>query len=151
MVFWYGCPMIAQTLVNLSAGSRARLSGIVAAFTILIIIHGAPVIEKLPIAALVGVMVMVAIGTFEWISFRINKMPKHDIFVGILVAIITIMLHNLALAVLIGVIISALVFAWESAKRIRAKKYIDEKVKHYEIFGPLFLVLQQLLQRNLMF
>ena len=136
-----GCPMIAQTLVNLSAGSRARLSGIVAAFTILIIIlFGAPVIEKLPIAALVGVMVMVAIGTFEWISFRIiNKMPKHDIFVGILVAIITIMLHNLALAVLIGVIISALVFAWESAKRIRAKKYLDDNgVKHYEIYGPLF-------------
>ena len=136
-----GCPMIAQTLVNLSAGSRARLSGIVAAFTILLIIlFGAPIIEKLPIAALVGVMVMVAIGTFEWISFKIiNKMPKHDIFVGILVAIITIMLHNLALAVLIGVIISALVFAWESAKRIRAKKYIDDNgVKHYEIFGPLF-------------
>jgi SulP family sulfate permease len=136
-----GCPMIAQTLVNLSAGSRARLSGIVAAFTILsIILFGAPVIEQLPIAALVGVMVMVAIGTFEWISFRIiNKMPKHDIFVGILVAIITIMLHNLALAVLIGVIISALVFAWESAKRIRAKKYLDDNgVKHYEIYGPLF-------------
>ena len=136
-----GCPMIAQTLVNLSAGSRARLSGIIAAFTILIIIlFGAPVIEQVPMAALVGVMVMVAIGTFEWASFRIiNKMPKHDIFVGILVAIITILLHNLALAVLIGVIISALVFAWESAKRIRAKKYIDEKgVKHYEIYGPLF-------------
>ena len=136
-----GCPMIAQTLVNLSAGSRARLSGIIAAFTILIIIlFGAPVIEQVPMAALVGVMVMVAVGTFEWASFRIiNKMPKHDIFVGILVAIITILLHNLALAVLIGVIISALVFAWESAKRIRAKKYIDEKgVKHYEIYGPLF-------------
>ncbi len=136
-----GCPMIAQTLVNLSAGSRARLSGIVAALTILcIVLFGAPVIEKLPMAALVGVMIMVAIGTFEWISFRIiNKMPKQDIFVGILVAIITIMLHNLALAVLIGVIISALVFAWESAKRIRAKKYVDEKgVKHYEIYGPLF-------------
>ncbi|HJS01171.1 MAG TPA: SulP family inorganic anion transporter [Flavobacterium sp.] len=136
-----GCPMIAQTLVNLSAGSRARLSGIIAALTILcIVLFGAPVIEKLPIAALVGVMIMVSIGTFEWISFRIiNKMPKHDIFVGVLVAIITIVLHNLALAVLIGVIISALVFAWESAKRIRAKKYIDEKgVKHYEIYGPLF-------------
>jgi SulP family sulfate permease len=136
-----GCPMIAQTLVNLSAGSRARLSGIVAALAILVIIlFGAPVIELLPIAALVGVMVMVAIGTFEWISFRIiNKMPKHDIFVGVLVAIITILLHNLALAVLIGVIISALVFAWESAKRIRARKYIDDKgVKHYEIYGPLF-------------
>lgn len=136
-----GCPMIAQTLVNLSAGSRARLSGIIAALTILIIIlFGAPIIEQLPMAALVGVMIMVAIGTFEWASFRvINKMPKHDIFVGVLVALITIVLHNLALAVLIGVIISALVFAWESAKRIRAKKYIDEKgVKHYEIYGPLF-------------
>ena len=136
-----GCPMIAQTLVNLSAGSRARLSGIVAALTILcIVLFGAPVIEKLPMAALVGVMFMVAIGTFEWISFRIiNKMPKQDIFVGILVAVITILMHNLALAVLIGVIISALVFAWESAKRIRAKKYTDDKgAKHYKIFGPLF-------------
>ncbi|WP_026714270.1 SulP family inorganic anion transporter [Flavobacterium daejeonense] len=136
-----GCPMIAQTLVNLSAGSRARLSGIVAALTILcIVLFGAPVIEKLPMAALVGVMFMVAIGTFEWISLRIiNKMPKQDIFVGVLVAIVTILLHNLALAVLIGVIISALVFAWESAKRIRARKYTDEKgVKHYEIYGPLF-------------
>lgn len=124
-----GCPMIAQTLVNLSAGSRARLSGIIAALTILVIIlFGAPIIELLPMAALVGVMIMVAIGTFEWASFRIiNKMPKHDIFVGIVVALITILLHNLALAVLIGVIIAALVFAWESAKRIRAKKYIDEK------------------------
>lgn len=136
-----GCPMIAQTLVNLSAGSRARLSGIIASLTILLIIlFGAPIIEKLPMAALVGVMIMVAVGTFEWASFRIiNKMPKHDIFVGIVVALITVLLHNLALAVLIGVIISALVFAWESAKRIRAKKYIDEKgVKHYEIYGPLF-------------
>lgn len=136
-----GCPMIAQTLVNLSAGARARLSGIVAAITILIIIlYGAPVIGLLPMAALTGVMIMVAIGTFEWISFRIiNKMPKQDIFVGILVAVITIWLHNLALAVLIGVIISALVFAWESAKRIRARKFIDENgVKHYEIYGPLF-------------
>jgi SulP family sulfate permease len=136
-----GCPMIAQTLVNLSAGSRARLSGIIAAITILIIIlFGAPVIGKLPMAALVGVMVMVAVGTFEWASFRIlNKMPRHDIFVIILVAVITILLHNLALAVLIGVIISALVFAWESAKRIRARTYIDENgAKHYEIYGPLF-------------
>jgi sulfate permease, SulP family len=136
-----GCPMIAQTLVNLSAGARARLSGIIASLTILaIILFGAPVIEKVPMAALTGVMIMVAIGTFEWISFRIiNKMPKQDIFVGILVALITIWLHNLALAVLIGVIISALVFAWESAKRIRARKYLDENgVKHYEIYGPLF-------------
>jgi sulfate permease, SulP family len=136
-----GCAMIAQTLVNLSAGARARLAGIIAAGTILVIIlFGAPVIERVPMAALVGVMIMVAIGTFEWISFRIiNKMPKHDVFVGILVAIITIWLHNLALAVLIGVIIAALVFAWESAKRIRARKYVDpDGVKHYELYGPLF-------------
>ncbi len=133
--------MIAQTLVNLGAGSRARLSGIIAALTILVIIlFGAPVIGKLPMAALVGVMMMVAITTFEWASFKvINKMPKHDIFVGILVAVVTILLHNLALAVLIGVIISALVFAWESAKRIRARNFVDENgIKHYEIYGPLF-------------
>lgn len=136
-----GCPMIAQTLVNLSAGARARLSGIIASLTILVIIlFGAPLIERVPMAALTGVMIMVAIGTFEWASFRIiNKMPRQDIFVGILVAAITVWLHNLALAVLIGVIISALVFAWESAKRIRARKYVDEHgVKHYEMYGPLF-------------
>ncbi|RZK18482.1 MAG: SulP family inorganic anion transporter [Pedobacter sp.] len=136
-----GCPMIAQTLVNLSAGARARLSGIIAALTILIIILvGAPVIERVPMAALVGVMMMVAIGTFEWMSFKvINRMPKQDVFIGISVAVITVWLHNLALAVLIGVIISALVFAWESAKRIRANKFIDENgVKHYQIYGPLF-------------
>ena len=136
-----GCPMIAQTLVNLSAGSRTRLAGIVAALTILLIVmFGAPIIEQLPMAALVGVMVMVAIGTFEWASLKIvNKMPNHDVFVVVVVALITILLHNLALAVLIGVIISALVFAWESAKRIRARKYIDEEgVKHCEIYGPLF-------------
>jgi SulP family sulfate permease len=136
-----GCAMIAQSFVNLSAGSRARLSAIIAAFTILLIIlFGAPIIERVPMAALVGVMIMVAVGTFEWISLRIiNKMPRHDIAVGILVAVITVWLHNLALAVLTGVIISALVFAWESAKRIRARKYTDEQgIKHYEIFGPLF-------------
>jgi sulfate permease, SulP family len=136
-----GCPMIAQTLVNLSAGSRARLSGIIAALTILVIILvGAPVIEKLPMAALTGVMIMVAIKTFEWTSLKIFKrMPKSDIFVMLVVMIITVILHNLALAVLIGVIISALVFAWDNAKRIRARKFIDETgAKHYEIFGPLF-------------
>lgn len=136
-----GCAMVAQTLVNMGAGARARLSAIIGALTILfVILIGSPVIEQIPMAALVGVMMMVAIGTFEWASFRIiNKMPRHDIFVGILVAAITVLLHNLALAVLIGVVISALVFAWESAKRIRAKKWVDEMgVKHYEIYGPLF-------------
>lgn len=136
-----GCPMIAQTLVNLSAGARARLSGIIASIVILmIVLFGAPVIGKLPMAALVGVMIMVAIGTFEWASFRIiNKMPLTDVIVCILVAAITVFLKNLALAVLIGVIISALAFAWDSAKRIRARKFIDENgVKHYELYGPLF-------------
>ena len=136
-----GCAMVAQTLVNIGAGGRTRLSAFVGAIAILaIILVAGPVIEQIPMAALVGVMIMVAIGTFEWVSFRIiNKMPRHDIFVLIVVAAITVVLHNLALAVLIGVVISALVFAWESAKRIRARKYVDENgVKHYEIFGPLF-------------
>ncbi|AIM36961.1 sulfate permease [Sphingobacterium sp. ML3W] len=136
-----GCAMVAQTLVNIGAGGRSRLSALVGALAVLVVILVAgPVIEQIPMAALVGVMMMVAIGTFEWVSFRIiNKMPRHDIFIGMLVAIITVLLHNLALAVLIGVIISALVFAWESAKRIRARKYVDDQgIKHYEIFGPLF-------------
>lgn len=142
--FFYGmggCPMLAQTLVNLSSGSRARLSGIIAAFTILaIILVGAPVIELLPMAALTGVMIMVAVGTFEWTSFRtFRRMPKSDVLVMVLVTLVTILLHNLALAVLVGVIISALVFAWDNAKRIRARKRIDDEgIKHYEIYGPLF-------------
>ncbi|KMQ58591.1 sulfate permease [Chryseobacterium angstadtii] len=136
-----GCAMVAQTLVNIGAGAKTKISAIVGALTILtIILFGGPVIERIPMAALVGVMMMVAITTFEWASFRIiTKMPKSDIFVGMLVAIITVVLHNLALAVLIGVIISALVFSWDSAKRIRARKSIDESGnKVYEIYGPLF-------------
>jgi SulP family sulfate permease len=136
-----GCAMIGQSLINISSGARARLSGIVASVMLLVfIMYGSSLIERLPMAALPGVMVMVAIGTFEWASISmIGKMPRHDIFVGILVAAITVLLHNLALAVLVGVILSALVFAWENAKRIRAKKYTDEQgIKHYEIYGPLF-------------
>jgi sulfate permease, SulP family len=136
-----GCAMIGQSLINISSGARARLSGSVAAVMLLVfIMFGAEYIEQMPMAALTGLMIMVAIGTFEWASFKvIGKMPTHDIFVGILVAAFTVLLHNLALAVLIGVIISALVFAWENAKRIRARKYVDEVgVKHYEIYGPLF-------------
>src|SRR5690606_40156912 len=97
-----GCAMVAQTLVNVGAGARTRLSAIIGAVTILLIILVAgPVIEQIPMAALVGVMMMVAIGTFEWASFRIiSKMPRPDIFIGMLVAVITVLLHNLALAVL---------------------------------------------------
>lgn len=136
-----GCAMVAQTLVNINAGARSKLSAFIGAISILIIILvGAPFIELIPMAALVGVMMMVAISTFKWGFFRmIRKMPKSDIFVGILVAAITVVLHNLALAVLIGVIISALVFAWDSAIRIRARKSEDEfGNKVYEIYGPLF-------------
>jgi SulP family sulfate permease len=136
-----GCAMIGQSLINISSGARARLSALVASVMLLIfIMFGASLIERLPMAALTGLMIMVAIGTFEWASFKmIGRMPRLDVFVGILVAAITVLLHNLALAVLIGVVISALVFAWENAKRIRARKYVDENgVKHYEIFGPLF-------------
>lgn len=136
-----GCAMIGQSLINISSGARARLSGVVAAVMLLVfIMYGASYIEKMPIAALTGLMIMVAIGTFEWASIRaLGKMPLGDNLVGVMVAAITVLLHNLALAVLIGVIISALVFAWENAKRIRARKYIDEDgTKHYEIYGPLF-------------
>ncbi len=136
-----GCAMIGQSLINISSGARARLSGIVAAIMLLVfIMFGANLVEKLPMAALTGVMIMVAIGTFEWASLRtFTKMPKSDIFVMITVTLVTVVLHNLALAVIIGIIIAALVFAWDNAKRIRARKRIDENgVKHYEIYGPLF-------------
>ncbi|MFA5669151.1 MAG: SulP family inorganic anion transporter [Balneolaceae bacterium] len=136
-----GCAMIGQSLINTSSGARTRISGIVAAVMLLVfIMFGSGLIERLPMAALTGVMIMVAIGTFEWASLRtFNRMPNSDIFVMVLVTLVTIFLHNLALAVLVGVIIAALVFAWDNAKRIRARKSVDEDgVKHYEIYGPLF-------------
>ncbi len=136
-----GCAMIGQSLINISSGARARLSGIVAALALLMfVMFGSSLIEQLPMAALTGVMIMVAIGTFEWASLRtFNRMPKSDVFVMVVVTLVTIFLGNLALAVIVGVIISALVFAWDNAKRIRARKHIDENgVKHYEIYGPLF-------------
>lgn len=136
-----GCAMVAQTLVNINAGARTRISAVVGALGILfVILVGGPVIEQIPMAALVGVMMMVAISTFQWGFLRlITKMPKSDVLVGILVAAITVALHNLALAVFVGVIVSALVFAWDNAKRIRARKSTDENgIKVYEIYGPLF-------------
>jgi len=136
-----GGAMLGQSLINISNGARARLSGIVAAVALLLfVMFGAGLIERLPMAALTGLMIMVAIGTFEWASLRtFTKMPKSDIFVMVVVTFITILLHNLALAVIIGVIIAALVFAWDNAKRIRARKSVDEQgIKHYEIYGPLF-------------
>jgi SulP family sulfate permease len=136
-----GCAMIGQSLINTSNGARARLSGIVAALMLLVfIMFGADLIERVPMAALTGLMIMVALGTFEWASLRtFRRMPKSDVLVMVLVTLVTVFLHNLALAVLVGVIIAALVFAWDNAKRIRARKYVDDNgVKHYEIYGPLF-------------
>lgn len=136
-----GCAMIGQSLINVSSGARARLSGIVASVMLLVfVMFGAELVEQLPMAALTGLMIMVSIGTFEWASFKtLRRMPKSDIFVMVLVTLVTAVLHNLALAVIIGVIIAALVFAWDNAKRIRARKYVDDNgVKHYEIYGPLF-------------
>ena len=136
-----GCAMIGQSLINTSSGARARLSGITAAVMLLVfIMFGSSLIEQLPMAALVGLMFMVAIGTFEWASFKtFRKMPNSDVIVMVLVTLITAITHNLAIAVLLGVVISALAYSWENAKRIRARKYIDENgVKHYEIYGPLF-------------
>lgn len=136
-----GCAMIGQSLINVSNGARARISGIVASIMLLVfIMFGSSLIEMVPMAALTGLMIMVSIGTFEWASLRtFNRFPKSDIFVMLMVTLITVFLHNLALAVIIGVVIAALVFAWDNAKRIRARKYIDENgIKHYEIYGPLF-------------
>ncbi len=135
-----GCAMIGQSIINIESGGRTRLSGIVAASTLLIfVLFGASYIELVPIAALVGVMFMVVIGTFAWNTFRLlNKMPITDVAIMGLVTGLTVV-FDLAVAVLSGVIMSALVFAWENALRIRARKHVDEHgVKHYEIFGPLF-------------
>lgn len=136
-----GCAMIGQSLINVSSGARARLSGIVAAVMLLVfIVFGAPLIEQLPMAALTGLMIMVAVGTFEWASLKtFRRMPTSDVFIMVLVTLVTAVLHNLALAVLIGVVVAALVFAWDNAVRIRARKRVDEQGwKHYELYGPLF-------------
>lgn len=135
-----GCAMIGQSIINIKSGGRGRLSGIVAAIMLLMfILFASGYIEMIPIAALVGVMFMVVIGTFAWSTFKIiNKIPVSDLIVIVLVTGLTV-LFDLAVAVLSGVIVSALVFSWENAKRIRARKSTDEHgIKHYEIFGPLF-------------
>lgn len=135
-----GCAMIGQSIINIKSGGRGRLSGIVAGIALLaFILFASKYIEMVPIAALVGVMFMVVIGTFAWSTFKIiNKIPLADFIVIALVTIITV-LEDLAVAVLAGIIVSALVFAWQNALRIRARKHVDEHgIKHYEIFGPLF-------------
>ena len=136
-----GCGMIGQTVININAGGRGRLSGIMMAVTLLtFILFTDKYIEQVPIAALIGVMFMMVIETFAWSSFRImRKIPKSDAFVLVIVSAVTV-IYDLAIAVFVGVIISALVFAWENAKKIRARKRFSEdgKTKTYEIWGPLF-------------
>tara|TARA_B110000459_G_scaffold64216_1_gene71955 strand:- start:7258 stop:8880 length:1623 start_codon:yes stop_codon:yes gene_type:complete len=135
-----GCAMIGQSIINIKGGGRGRLSGIVASLSLLIfILFGSALIEQVPISSLVGVMFMVVFGTFAWSSFRImNKIPFSDVFVLILVSVLTVV-FDLAIAVIAGVIVSALVFSWENAKRIRARKRIKKDgTKVYEIWGPLF-------------
>ena len=135
-----GCPMIAQTLVNLSAGSRSRVSGVIAALAILmIILIAAPIIEKIPMAALTGVMMVVAFLTFKWSSFKIlNKMPKTDVFIIILVTAITIITHNLAVAVLTGIIISGLNFTWQKANELSVNTENNGAEKIYHLNSDLF-------------
>ena len=135
-----GCAMIGQTIINLTAGGRARISGIVAAVSLLsFILFGSSLIERVPVATLVGLMFMVSIGTFEWTTLKIlHRIPKSDAFTLVLVTILTVA-FDLATAVVAGVIVAALVFAWQNATRIRARKSVDaDGVKRYEIWGPLF-------------
>lgn len=136
-----GCAMIGQSLINVNSGGRRRVSGVVAAVCLMMfVLFLAPWIEKLSMAALIGLMFMVSIGTFEWVSVRtFGKIPKSDLLVMIVVVVITVVLHNLALAVLVGVVCSALVFAWRHAANIGADaKPMDDGGKLYQLHGPLF-------------
>jgi SulP family sulfate permease len=134
-----GCAMIGQSMINVNSGGRGRLSGIVAALSLLgFILFASGLIEQIPLAALVGVMFVVVVGTFEWSSFRImGKVPKADAFVLILVSGVTVA-TDLAFAVVVGVIVSALVFAWNNAKHIRVSRGEKEGSQYYEVNGPLF-------------
>ena len=136
-----GCAMIGQSLINVNSGGRGRLSGITAAVCLLLfVLFLAPLIEQIPMAALVGVMFMVVIGTFEWASLSMFKrMPRSDMFVMVLVAGYTVFMHDLASAVILGVIVSALVFAWQHATHIGTDiKFNDFGSKIYQLHGPLF-------------
>lgn len=135
-----GCAMVGQTIINVESGGRGRMSGIAAGlFLLMFILFLSPWIEKIPLATLVGIMFMVVIGTFEWGSLRLfGKVPRQDIFVGLLVAIVTV-LADLAIAVIIGVIVSALIFAWNHAKEVRIEAEINAQgQKIYRLYGPLF-------------
>ncbi|GAB5402010.1 MAG: SulP family inorganic anion transporter [Aureliella sp.] len=136
-----GCAMIGQSLINVNSGGRGRLSGIVAAVSLLMfVLFLAPWIEQIPMAALVGVMFMVVIGTFEWASLKMfHRMPRSDVFVMVFVTLYTVFMHDLASAVILGVVVSALVFAWKHATHMGADiKYNEFGSKIYQLHGPLF-------------
>ncbi|EAR49641.1 sulfate transporter family protein, partial [Oceanicola granulosus HTCC2516] len=134
-----GCAMIGQSMINVNSGGRTRLAGTCAAvFLLLFILVGSPIIEQIPLAALVGVMFMVVIGTFAWNSLKIlTKVPRADAFVTVLVTIVTVA-TDLATAVVVGVIVSALTYAWQNATRIRATTETEGDAKVYKVHGPLF-------------
>jgi SulP family sulfate permease len=135
-----GCAMIGQSVINVNSGGRGRLSGFSAAiFLLCFILFGAPLIEPIPVAALTGVMFVVVIGTFEWSSFRVMKrVPKEDAFIIVLVSGMTVA-FDLAVAVLVGVVASAMVFAWQKSQHISARSGISGDGKRvYSLDGPLF-------------
>ena len=136
-----GCAMIGQSMINIKSGGRGRLSGLTAALALLgFILFGSSLIEMIPLASLTGLMMMVVIATFAWASMRImRKIPKEDAFVIVLVTLITVA-HDLAFAVIVGVIVSALVFAWKSAHHIWVVEGRSKKDRHkvYQLHGPLF-------------
>ena len=135
-----GCAMIGQSMINIDNGGRRRLSGISAAlFLLSFILFGSAIIEMIPIASLIGVMFMVVIGTFEWETFNIfRKIPKSDAFVIVVVTVVTV-LTDLALAVFVGIVISAVVYAWESAKKVSASSFVREDgALEYDLHGSIF-------------
>uniref|UniRef100_UPI003455ABF1 SulP family inorganic anion transporter n=1 Tax=uncultured Gimesia sp. TaxID=1678688 RepID=UPI003455ABF1 len=136
-----GCAMIGQSLINVNSGGRGRLSGVVGAVGLMtLVVLLKPVISMVPMAALVGVMFMVVIGTFEWSTLHTwNKVPKSDVLVMVLVAGYTVLFHNLAVAVLLGIIVQALIFAWHHATHMMADIHFeDDDKKVYQLHGPLF-------------
>ncbi|MGB1049397.1 MAG: SulP family inorganic anion transporter [Rhodothermales bacterium] len=134
-----GCAMIGQSMINIRGGGRGRLSGTTAALALLaFILFGASMIEQIPLAALVGVMFMVVIGTFEWSSLRLfGRIPLSDVLVIVIVSVVTV-LADLAIAVLVGIVVSALVFAWEHGKVMHAERKTRDGRTHYHLEGPLF-------------
>ncbi len=133
-----GCATVGQSLINMSNGGRGRTSGVVGALTLLVlIIFGSEILMKIPVAALVGVMFMIVISTFQWSTFKsINRVPHSEIFVIAVVTLVTVATHNLAIGVGVGVLLSALVFAAKSSKHVNAEIISDSEEKSERIYAP---------------